>query len=284
LVFIPFVHAQSLAPTQATTAATPTAAAASAPVATPTPVSNEKRTFGENFNLGTKSYQEKRYDEAVQYFKNALELEPESAAVLTDLGLTYYQLQKKGLAIAYFRKALFIDPSLPTASAALKFALSQLEVKEIPHQIEAYEKLRSNVLNSISLGALHLLTALFLFTSGFLWLRFWGRRRKALDTDEAPPPIPAIGILLALGFLASLTLTLLKIYDLSIPRATIIADKVNAQMAPGDGQNSLFELYAGFEVLLNNTAPGWTQVSYPGGLTGWVKNDSLMLTSGQNAF
>jgi hypothetical protein len=69
-----------------------------------------------------------------------------------------------------------------------------------------------------------------------------------------------------------------------MPRATIIADKVSAQIAPGEGQNSLFELYAGFEVLLSNTTPGWTQVRYPGGLTGWVKNDSLMPTSGQNAF
>lgn len=248
------------------------------------PADNDKLNFEDYFSRGTKSYQEKKFDEAIFNFQKALDLHPESSTVMTDLGLSYFQVQKKGLSIAMLRRALFVDPSQSVAEAALTFVLSQLEVKEIPHQIETYERLRSNILNMASLNGFNLLSALLLFASGFLWLQYLGRRRKAFEAETAPPATPVIGLLLSLGLAFSICFTLLKIYDLSIPRATVIAGKVSAQTAPGEGQSGLFDLYEGFEVIIRNAANDWIQVSYPGGLTGWVKKDSLMVTSGKNAF
>jgi tetratricopeptide (TPR) repeat protein len=278
LVYIPFVAAQSPAPTQSTS--TPPLAVTPAPSLTPAP----KSSFEQLFNEGTKNYQEKKFEEAVASFQSAVALNPQNTSALTDLGLSYYQLHKKGLAIAYFRRALFIDPSLPEAQSALRFAQQELDIKEIPHQIESYERLRSTVLNELSLTSFHLLTALLLFATGFVWLNYFGRKRKATELEEVPPAVPMIGILFGLGFLVLLGLTCAKAYDLSMPRATVIADKVSAQMAPGEGQNTLFDLYAGFEVVLENSSNDWAQVYYPGGLTGWVKKDTLMPISGQNAF
>lgn len=279
LAFIPSVHAEQPATTQATVSESPQDKSPAVPAATA-----PKLSFEEYFSSGTKSYQDKKFEDAAANFEKALDLHPESATVLTDLGLSYFQMQKKGLSIAMFRRALYIDPSQTVAEAALKFVLSQLEVKEIPHQIETYERLRSSVLNSASLNGFHLLTALLFFACGFIWLRYLGRRRKSFEAETAPPNTPVIGLLLAIGLVLSFSFTLLKLYDLTIPRATIIADKVSAQTAPGDGQSGLFDLYAGFEVIIRNVANDWIQVSYPGGLTGWVKKDSLMSTSGKNAF
>jgi len=288
LAFIPSVRAEQPATTQATVNNEAPVNAAPQDKSPEVPAVSEskqsKLSFEEYFSSGTKSYQAKKFDEAVANFEKALDLHPESATVMTDLGLSYFQLQKKGLSIAMFRRALYVDPSQAIAEAALKFVLSQLEIKEIPHQIETYERLRSSVLNSASLNGFHLLTALLLFACGFIWLRFLGRRRKAFEAELAPPSTPVIGILLTLGLVLSFSFTILKIYDLSIPRATIIADKVSAQTAPGEGQSGLFDLYTGFEVIVRNVANDWIQVSYPGGLTGWVKKDSLMSTSGKNAF
>ncbi|RYZ80842.1 MAG: hypothetical protein EOP06_24605 [Proteobacteria bacterium] len=98
--------------------------------------------------------------------------------------------------------------------------------------------------------------------------------------EEAPPGVPWIGVLLLVGFVFCASLTLLKAYDLSIPRATIVVDKVSAQTAPGEGQTALFDLYAGFEVIVRSAEKDWIQITYPGGLTGWVKKDSLLATSG----
>ncbi|MGZ3742956.1 MAG: hypothetical protein ACXWRA_03770 [Pseudobdellovibrionaceae bacterium] len=270
---------------------------AAEPLATPAPqakspevhqsesfTSEEKLSFEEYFGRGTKNYQDKKFPEAILNFEKALDLHPESVTVLTDLGLSYFQVQKKGLSIAMFRRALFIDPSQVVAEAALKFVLSQLEIKDIPHQIGTYERLRSTVLNSLSINTLHFLTLLLFFSSIFIWLRHWGQRRKAFEQELATPGIPLIGITLSMGLMLSAFFTVLKVYDLSIPRATVITDKVSVQTAPGEGQNGLFDIYAGFEVIVRNVANDWIQVSYPGGLTGWVKKDSLMGTSSKNAF
>ncbi len=277
LCFASLVHAEPLV-TMPTTAESPEIHQNNALV----PV--EKLSFEEYFGRGTKSYQDKKFENAIFNFEKALELHPESVTVLTDLGLSYFQIQKKGLSIAMFRRALYLDPSQTVAEAALRFVLSQLEIKEIPHQIETYERLRSSVLNAVSVNSFQLLTVLLLFTSGFIWLRHLGRRRKAFELELSPPSAPLIGWLLPIALALSFFATILKIYDLSVPRATIIADKVSAQTAPGDGQSGLFELYAGFEVIVRNASNDWIQVSYPGGLTGWVKKDSLMSTSSKNAF
>jgi len=276
LIFLPFVWAESPAPTQVTTTAVEHPAES--------PAISENMTFEEAFGLGTKSYQEMKFEDAVAYFKKALDLHPENPGVLTNLGLAYFKAGKKGLSIAMLRRALYFDPSQLTAEAALKFVLSQVDVKEIPHQIETYERVRSNILNSISLSSFHLLLALLLFSSGTIWLRFFGRRRKALALEEAPPGAPVIGIILIVGLLASFSLTVLKVYDLGIPRATVVTDKIGAQLAPGGGQTALFDLYAGFEVIVRNVANDWVQISYPGGLTSIVKKENLMVTSGKNAF
>lgn len=298
MAFIPLVHAEQPVTTQVSGAPTTTQSSIeNAPVTAEKtvpslqdqspevkPATTDKLSFEEYFRRGTKSYQDKKFDDAIFNFEKALDLHPESPAVLTDLGLSYFQTKKKGLSIAMFRRALFVDPSQSVAEAGLRFVLSQLEVKEIPHQIETYERLRSSVLNSISLNGFHLLSILLMFSSGYIWLRYLGRRRIAFEIEEAPPATPVIGLLLSIGFTLSIFLTALKLYDLTIPRATIITDKVSAQTAPGDGQSGFFDLYEGFEVIVKNAANDWIQVSYPGGLTGWVKKDSLMSTSGKNAF
>jgi len=278
LILIPFVRAEQPATTQSPEAAQRDLG----PEVAATP--GEKLRFEDYFRHGTKSYQDKKFDEAIVNFEKALEFHPESPTVLTDLGLSYYQIKKKGLSIAMFRRALFIDPSQAVAEAGLKFVLSQLEVKEIPHQIEPYERFRSLVLNSISLNGIHVLSLLLLFSSGFIWLRYIGRRRKAFEQESAPPGLPVVGLILSLGFVGSFLITVLKTYDVTVPRATIVTEKVSAQIAPGENQSGLFELYEGFEVIIRNAANDWIQVSYPGGLTGWVKKESLIATSGKNAF
>ena len=77
-----------------------------------------------------------------------------------------------------------------------------------------------------------------------------------------------------------LSLAVAKIYDVQIPRGTIVEEKVSAQSAPGDQQLNLYDLYGGFEVVIRSHSGDWVQVTYPGALTGWIKKSSLYVTSG----
>lgn len=236
--------------------------------------------FADLFKQGTQSYSEKKFDQAQDFFSKALVKDPQNSTVLTNLALVQFQLGHKAKALAHFRKALDIEPNLQEAKAGLKFVLSQMEIKEIPHQLEFYESLRDKLLAPVSLQVYLGFTALFLFASGWTLISYLGKRRKAIGEESALPGFPILSTCFLGGLLIILSLSILKAYDSSIQRATIVEEKVSLQSAPGETQVGILDLYAGMEVIVRITDNGWTQVTYPGAITGWVKSDSLMVTSG----
>lgn len=230
------------------------------------------------FKQGTELYLKKDYEKAREVFVKLLDQDPNNATVLTNLALTEFQLGKKPLAVGLLRKALATEPDLTTAETGLKFVLTQMAVKEVPHQIETYETLRSNLLQPAPLSAYLVLSALSFFAMGWVLLSYGGRRKRALEEEHALPTFPLIGGILTLAFIAFTTLSVLKIYDSSMIRGTIVDEKVSLQTAPGDNQVAILELFGGMEVILRQTQDDWVQVTYPGALTGWIKKSSVMMT------
>ncbi len=233
------------------------------------------------FQTGLVNYQNKKYPEAQTSFQDALKDSPNDAAVLTNLGLTAYQLGQKSWAIAYFRRALTFDPSLPAPQQGLNFVFSQLEVKEIPHQIETYESIRDIFLLPAWKYSYFWILAALVFLFFWSLLRYLGQRKQSENEDLPYPPFPWIVVFSGFFSVIFLALALTKMYDLQIPRGTIIDDKVAVQSAPGEGQLSLFEIYGGFEVVIRSHSADWVQITYPGGLTGWIKKTSIYITSGE---
>ncbi|MBX2987970.1 MAG: tetratricopeptide repeat protein [Bdellovibrionaceae bacterium] len=238
------------------------------------------RGFEDTFRAGLASYQNKDFEKARAEFNQALSLEPRNTAAMTNFALTLYQLNEKGAAIAWFRRVLAVDPRQEEARAGLTFAVSQLEIKEIPHRIETFETLRDNFLQYIPLKQALVLTALLLLASGWLLLNWLGERRRTLRLKEPPPPFPFKTAFLCTVFLGMATLLLLKIYDQTIPRGTIIPPKVAAKASPSDAGVSMFDLHEGFEVIIRDVRDDWVQVTYPGGLTGWIPKQALIPTQG----
>jgi tetratricopeptide (TPR) repeat protein len=239
-----------------------------------------KNNTADSFQAGILAFQNKNYQEAQAHFNQFLKVDPNNAAALTNLGLTAYHLGQKPWAVAYFRKALGISPGFPAAKSGLNFVLPQFEIKEIPHQIENYEIIREFFLFPVSKLFFFWLAAVFMFLFAWSLLTYLGKRKKAVDEELPMPPPPWFSGVMAFIFLATLSLGFLKIYDLKIPRATIVEEKVSAQSAPGENQLNLFDLYGGFEVTIRNYSGDWVQVTYPGAMTGWIKKNSMYVTSG----
>jgi tetratricopeptide (TPR) repeat protein len=236
--------------------------------------------FSTAFRLGIQSYKDKKFEEAKKAFLGALHFEPNSAATLTNLALTEYQLGEKGWAVAFLRKARHLNPDFSTPQAALNFILPRLEVKEIPHEITFWETFRGYFVLPFSLFALTMATALFLFAGGWSLLGYLGRRRKALAEDQPFPSFPVFAGLFALGFIFFSVILVAKIWDQSFLRGTVVNNKVSALSLPDENAPTIFDLYAGLEVILKQHQNEWVQVTYPGGLTGWVPKGSLFPTNG----
>ncbi len=240
--------------------------------------------FEKAFEAGVVAYQAKKYDEARLAFSHALQLEPLSVQTLTNLALVQFQLGQKGWAVALLRKAQNLDPDFSTPRASLDFILPQLDVKEIPHEIQLWETARENFIVPFTLNGFLALSALCLFATGWLWLHYVGRRREAFREDKSLPPFPVIPTLIALIFIAVLALTLMKVLDQSVPRGTVVNEKVTVFSAPNEQSVALFDLYAGLEVVLRQDSGDWVQVTYPGASTGWIPKSSVFQTSGRAAW
>lgn len=237
------------------------------------------KTPEERLREGIALYTAKDYAKAKGVFLAVLGEQPGNVAAATDLALSYCQLGEMGPCLAYFRLALSKDPQNPEARQGLEFALTKLETKEIPHRLELFEALRENGLNRFSLDQFLAIAAACFFAGLWITLGAVGRRRRALEDQQAPPAFPLSSPVLLVLAAIFIVLSSLKIYDAGLPRGTILDVKVPVLSAPETTGVPLFDLYAGFEVILKDWKDDWVQVTYPGGLTGWIPKKSILMTS-----
>lgn len=234
----------------------------------------------EEYQHGIQSYQNNQLSEAQNLFLQALQSSPENKFILYNLGLTDFQLGKKGRAIGAWRRALYLDPYFISARKALKYAMSKMGDLS-SGTTSNWETFRQSVLQRVSLNQLLLLTAILLLSAGFVLIRYWSLRRQALANESPLPDIPYLGIGLGCLLLISAGMTLGKAYDYFVPRATIINERVAVHSGPSAEDASLFEILEGHEVIIRKVIKDWAQITYPGGLTGWVPRDSLFYSSGK---
>lgn len=233
------------------------------------------------YQVGIKSFQEKKYNLAKEAFKRTWQLSQENVFALFNWGLSEFYLGNLGMAAAAWRKALFLSPDFGAARQALDYVQTTSNLNGNISGKSHWETFRNQVLNRITIHQILSLTLISLLASGWLIVRYLGRRTTALNEELPMPPLPTIGLLLLVLFLVGQTISALKIYDHLQPRATIIKDRIMVHSAPTETSSELFELYGGVEVILKRSQDNWSQVRYPGGLTGWVKNQWIFHTSGR---
>ena len=230
------------------------------------------------FEQGTQAYLKADYSTAKELLNKSMQLEPTNSQILTNLGMTEFRLQNIPLAIGLLRKAITLEPGLDPARNALKFVISQHPIREIPHQTSTYESFRANLLNPMSLSSFLTLSLLTFFAAGWLLIRWMGQKRRSLEEEKAPPPFPWVSAVLSLAFVLFTLLATAKYIDSLEIRGTVIEAQVSLQMAPGENQALITEIYGGSEVIVRQIQNEWAQITYPGASSGWVKTSSLLMT------
>ena len=232
----------------------------------------------ELFAQGTQLYQNQRYVEASDKFKDLASRHSSHAAIFFNWGLSEYQAGRRGLGVALWRRALTLRPGYRPPREALTVATRQMQLREFDDS-QLLERVRHTILVRFSLDQLLGATCVLLAASGWLLLTYVGRRRRALNTEQPLPPFPWIGGALTFLFLILASVSLLKGYEQTVPRATAVTVTA-VRSAPSDASSILFELREGADVILRQAKKGWTQIRYPGGMSGWVPNEALFQTSG----
>ena len=76
---------------------------------------------------GTSSMLSKKYDEAIEFFEKARELNPELTEAYYNLGITYVELKKYKDSVKVLTRAIQLDPDHTNAYYALGYAYKELK-------------------------------------------------------------------------------------------------------------------------------------------------------------
>lgn len=228
-----------------------------------------------HFQQGLEAYQKQDYGAAQTEFKAALSLSSTDTNILTNLALTEYKLGHKGWSAALSRRALTLEPGHHEAQSILDFLGHEGSLRETAKKIENWELLREHALTQASKLAFAALFIFCFFICIWLWLSFFGARKRALTLDLAQPAISFVTACFTLLTLLTALLLVAKMKDESDLRATLVSEKEQARTAPSEKSPSLFEIFEGTEVLVRKVDKDWAQVTIPGASTGWISKGSL---------
>jgi hypothetical protein len=225
--------------------------------------------------------------------KTFLELEsqhPGDPSLLLNLGTIANKEKRPGAALALWRKGLSQHPTNAALLNAVDWLKPKLAKSDMAHDFDAWEEWRRLLLLRVSPVITILVSVIFFVIAGWLWLRWWGARRRAFEEELAMPPAPVAGGIMTLLFLFLFGTSLAIFVDRLDIRGTIIVEKAAVRSAPDTTATALFDVFEGMEVIVRDTRKVgnevWRRVTYPGGNTGWIHDREVFTAadSSERAF
>lgn len=233
------------------------------------------------FQAGVDAFQKSQFEEARKAFQTALSSPKYRFSALYNLGNTAYRQQKFGEALAYYRLAENLKPRDSDLRSNMQLAQSALRVKGLPGPVPTWETFRNMILTKATIDEFLVVTLFSLAALAVGILRFL-RQKKANEKGAAEAPrVTVVSIFSAVATLILVVLTVCKAIDDSSPRATVVAQKVEVRSGPAESNASLYELHEGLEVYVETKHDNWLQVTYPGGLTGWIPESAAVISTGR---
>lgn len=235
------------------------------------------------FASAIQAFKKNDLDTAQQRLLELDKATPKQLAVLHNLALIAARKNQLGSAIALWRQAQYAYPTDENVDASIQWALKKLPKTELSKDYDLWESFRSDVLQKTSPLLTVTFSAVLMVVGGWMLLRWWSRRRQALEQETAMPSLPLAGIAVVLMFVFLSGIALSQFVDRIDIRGTVLGKKVDVRSAADSSATVLFELFEGMEVLvLDSRAVGetkWRRVHYPGGMSGWIKDTDVMTTA-----
>jgi tetratricopeptide (TPR) repeat protein len=219
---------------------------------------------------GNALFEEGRFEEAVEVYRMALAYGIQSEILHYNLGNALFRTGRLGPAILEYERALLLSPGDEDIRANLAFARSQAadappEEEESPWALLA-DWLRKPGVNGAALaGLVAYLVAAAALAAALLRRGRWGTRRLLA--------LSAAGLLLALP--PALVVAVQGSEREWDERAVLLVPRAEARSGPAESNPLLFTVHEGTTVTILDQREGWTRISLPDGLNGWVPTGSI---------
>jgi hypothetical protein len=244
------------------------------------PVSAHADAVDDSFALGNEAAARQDWEAAAQHYEEAAALLPGRSSLLSyNLGTAYAQLGDLGRATYHLRRALDFrgGPTTEITEAArsnLETVRRRVELSAATNgtrvdRPETWWDLFVEALEAPGVGWLALV-------SGWAFLVvLWVHRRRGL-AGRSRSVTGATLVVLGLCYLVpGLLHAWAERADRENPEAIVLGAQVDAREGPGNHRAVEFSLQGGARVRIVERTPGWMRVRLPGGIEGWVPEQTI---------
>ncbi len=219
------------------------------------------------FKKGNQSYEEGKFDQAIEAYESILDLGIKNFRVFHNLGNAHFRQNQLGKAIANYRRALVLEPRDEDTKANLSF-IKLFTLDKIEEQkINPLSNMLDWFLNLWSADEFALLTSFFYTLSMTLGiLMIFKRSRRYLRL------VFATFLALLLIFGSSLWA---KIYFDSLDHGVVISPQVEVRSGPGEDYILQFTGHEGLDFRVDEEKEGWYRISLPNGIKGWIPQEAV---------
>jgi tetratricopeptide (TPR) repeat protein len=220
------------------------------------------------FERGIALYEQEDFDAAAEAFEEVLAAGAEDAAVHYNLANSYFKSGRLGLAIFHYRRAHVLAPRDEDIAANLEYARflaldsieeegtrTDLKVESWLDRVTPAEAFRVPLVLWLLAGA-----AAVLWQLAPAGTRLWRRSAAAL------------AVLWALSLAVAITV---EVRSTGGEEAVVLAPEIPVRNGPGESFDTAFVLHEGAEVVVEGDRGGWTEISLPGDLRGWIDTDAI---------
>ena len=240
----------------------------------------ENMTFSQLFEQAVATQQQKNWDAALDFYRQALDKGPkdfnsnQASAVYHNMSTIAFEKSDFLKAYIWSKKAVALNSSNKIAKESLAQFSKKFESPKVAHQISGYENLVS-ILRAVPIDIFGILTlVLFFFTLSSLFKNIIFN--KTASRENTPRKgFSWTALILGVGAVVSLISTIVLTNDNETLRGFITAEKTLIQTAPGDNKPVIFEAQAGTEVEVLQIQNDYVQVRYPGAFSGWIPKKSI---------
>jgi len=220
---------------------------------------------------GNDAYQSNRFEEAISFYENVLDLQFESATLYYNLGNAHYKNGNNARALLWYERALRLDPKNEDIIHNISFVQQKLidKIEVLPELFivkwwNACAKLFTG--NQWSIISIVSCSLFALFILIILLIRIsWAR---------------------SLSVFFSIVALLLTIFSIIFakkettryiqnPEGIIMSSVLNVKSTPNEKGSDLFVIHSGLKVGITDQLNEWVEIRLPNGEKGWVLAGSV---------
>lgn len=227
--------------------------------------------YSEDFQKANGLYKENDFTGAIKIYEKLLRDGAISPSLYYNLGNAYFKSGSNGRAILYYEKAMKLNPRDKEIKSNLNYVRSLTADKQFDSNNGFTDFFLSGLDGFFTINELTLIAIVFyiLITVTVIIYIFTDRYNIKFYIKI----VASFLIFFSLFFSYFLSV---RIYHNEFNlRAIVMSLEEKARSGPGENYTEVFTIHEGSWIYLRQKQGDWSQITLPGGYTGWIKSNSL---------